>query len=217
MRPDERIRDQLSMAEKKTRDALKGANGDGSPNAATLLTELALCQRGLLSLIQRTVSTIEPVAKQSLASVVFTLTGLIQATEMAAIKVLDEAEGLGNDRDRISKALTRIQPFVNMSEPTAASQWAEAEDGVRKLFGRVLAIMSAMAFQDLTAQHLNVAIQSLEETRGRLLQLVAVLEVPVDIDEPVSETLADKITNPGTTDGSHQALADQLWAEMKER
>jgi chemotaxis regulatin CheY-phosphate phosphatase CheZ len=217
MKPDERTRGQVSATEKKTRDVLKALNGDGSPNAATLLTDLALAQRGLLSLVQSAVSTIEPVAKQSLASVVFTLTGLIQATEMAAVKVLDEAEGLGNDRDRIIKALAKLQPHVNLSDPTASRNWAEAEDGVQKLSGRVMAIMSAMAFQDLTAQHLNVAIQSLEETRGRLLQLTATLDVPVDSPEPETAEPADKIAHPATPDGSHQALADQLWAEMKER
>lgn len=217
MKPDDRIRPQLSVTDKKSKEVLRALNGDGGPSAAMLLTDLGLCQRGLLSLVQTTVSTLEPVAKQTLASVVFTLTGLIQATEMAAVKVLDEAEGLGNDRDRITKALARLQPYVNLSDATAARVLAEAEDGVQKLSGRVMAIMSAMAFQDLTAQHLNIAIQSLEETRTRLLELVGRLDVPVDSEEPAPPTPAEKLPHPAPSDNSHQALADQLWAEMKER
>ncbi|MGH7263530.1 MAG: hypothetical protein ACREMB_01590 [Candidatus Rokuibacteriota bacterium] len=217
MKPDDRTRAQLSVTDKKSKDVLRALNGDGGPSAATLLTDLALCQRGLLSLVQTTVSTLEPVAKQTLASVMFTLTGLIQATEMAAVKVLDEAEGLGNDRDRITKALARLQPYVNLSDATATRSLAEAEEGVQKLSGRVMAIMSAMAFQDLTAQHLNVAIQSLDETRARLLELVGRLDVPVDSEEPAPATPAEKLTPPAPSDNSHQALADQLWAEMKDR
>jgi chemotaxis regulatin CheY-phosphate phosphatase CheZ len=141
--------------------------------------------------------------------VAFTLSGLIHATEMAASKVLDHAEGLAAERDRLGKALGRLEPLLPGGNAGAKRAWLDVMECSQALSGRVMSIMSAMAFQDLTTQHLTSAIKSVEQVREQLLQILVLLDIPVEAEEGPRRVVVPE--------AARQTLADQLWAEMKER
>jgi chemotaxis regulatin CheY-phosphate phosphatase CheZ len=76
--------------------------------------------------------------------------------------------------------------------------------------------MSAMAFQDLTTQHLAGAIKAVDETREQLTEVLVMLDLPVQVEGEMEPQRPGTSVN-SSSDGSRQALADQLWAEMRER
>ncbi len=193
-----------------------GDHNSESVSATTLLVELAQCQRGIRTLLHTAVASLLPASKHTLPSVAFTLTGLIHATETAANKVLDEAEGLGSERDRLVKALGRLEPFLSL-DPAARRAWTDVMECSQAVSTRVISIMSAMAFQDLTTQHLSAAIKSVEEVRDRIIHTLSVLDLPMEPEEPAAPRQDRVGTLAATGGGSRQALADQLWAEMRER
>src|SRR5262245_3161235 len=165
-----------------------GRGPEGAPAAALvsatdLLVELAQCQRGIRGLLRTASATLGPMTSQTLPSVAFTLSGLIHATEMAANKVLDHAEGLASERDRLGKALARLEPLLPAGNPTVKRAWLDVMECHQALSGRVMSIMSAMAFQDLTTQHLASAIKSVEQVREQLLQMLVLLDIPVESDD----------------------------------
>ncbi len=196
--------------------ALVGGNGD-CVSATDLLVELAQCQRSIRSLIRAAISGLVPVSNQTLPAVAFTLGGLIHATEMAANKVLDHAEGLASERERLGKALARLEPLLDMSNPTAKRAWLDAMECNQALTGRVMSIMSGMAFQDLTTRQLTSAIKSVDETRHQLSQILVLLDLPVEMEEPDGEGAARRGPRPSFQVESRQGLADRLWAEMTQR
>jgi chemotaxis regulatin CheY-phosphate phosphatase CheZ len=217
MKPDEAGNNQSALRVNRERATTGGEivhHPDGV-SATSLLVELAQCQRGIRALLHAAMSTVEPIAKQTLPSVSFTLTGLIHATEVAANKVLDQAEQLASDRDRLGKALARLEPYVSKSDPAARRAWTDVTECSQTLATRLVGIMSAMAFQDLTTQHLAGAIKAVDETRESLTEVLVMLDLPVQAEEPEPPRPGTSVNS--TPDGSRQALADQLWAEMRER
>lgn len=198
-----------------------GSRGDAGNHpdgvsATSLLVELAQCQRGIRALLHAALATVEPIAKQTLPSVSFTLTGLIHATEVAANKVLDQAEQLASDRDRLGKALARLEPYVSKTDPASRRAWTDVTECSQTLATRLVGIMSAMAFQDLTTQHLAGAIKAVDETREQLTEVLVMLDLPVQVEGEMEPQRPGTSVN-SSSDGSRQALADQLWAEMRER
>ncbi len=189
-----------------------GANGE-CVSATDLLVELGACQRGIRGLLRTASATLGPISSQTLPAVAFTLSGLIHATEMAANKVLDHAEGLASERERLGKALGRLEPLLPGGNAAAKRAWLDVMECSQGVAGRVMSIMSAMAFQDLTTQHLAGAIKAVEEVREQLLQTLVLLDLPVSAEEGDGRK-AQKAAAP---EGSRQALADQLWSEIKER
>jgi chemotaxis regulatin CheY-phosphate phosphatase CheZ len=187
---------------------LGGGNG-ASVSATDLLVELGQCQRGIRGLLRTASATLGPMTSQTLPAVAFTLSGLIHATEMAANKVLDHAEGLAAERERLGKALGRLEPMLGGSQAGAKRAWQDVMECQQALAGRMMSIMSAMAFQDLTTQHLGSAIQSVEQVREQLLQMLVLLDIPVEAEEEPRPVVVEPA-------GVRQALADQLWAEMKD-
>jgi len=214
----------LRIGPERIGELLIAAKGATSPETAAvsasgLLVELSQCLNSLLDLLQTTVSCIRPTSNQTLPSVAMTLSGIVQATETAALKVLDETEALGSDRDRLCEALARLEPFVSTSDPAARRAWEESMESCQALSARIISITSAMEFQDLTAQHLAVTIKSVEEVRQRLLQILSLLYLPFEPEEPLPPPgkLTDRLGDPATLDHGHQALADQLLAELAEQ
>ena len=74
-----------------------------------------------------------------------------------------------------------------------------------------------MAFQDLTTQHLAGAIKAVDETREQLTEVLVMLDLPVQPEEIEVQQRPGTSVNSSSDGSSRQALADQLWAEMRER
>ena len=171
MKPDEAGNNQSAPRGGSRERAATGGDSVNHPDgvsATSVLVELAQCQRGIRALLHAALATVEPMAKQTLPSVSFTLTGLIHATEVAANKVLDQAEQLASDRDRLGKALARLEPYVSKTDPASRRAWTDVTECSQTLATRLVGIMSAMAFQDLTTQHLAGAIKAKQSTAAAM-------------------------------------------------
>ncbi|HEY3064477.1 MAG TPA: protein phosphatase CheZ [Methylomirabilota bacterium] len=169
----------------------------------------------ILAFVRKTVAEVRPACSQTLPSVTLTLGGIIQATEMAAEKVLDEAEVLAAHRQRLHDALTRLAPEL-MSAPAAAKQaLIDAARVVEAMSASITSVMAAMEFQDLTAQHLRATIAAVGGMRQRLGEVLALVNINVDAEvAPVK--IAEKLGAPAAVAPWRQDLADRLLEDMKD-
>jgi chemotaxis regulatin CheY-phosphate phosphatase CheZ len=151
---------------------------------------------------------------ETLPSVNLTLNAIIQATEVAAQRVLDNCETLAERQRAAASALAALVPFL--ADPRARAACvavAQAGAGVDEAVSNVI---SAMEFQDLTAQHLRAAIDTVTALREKVGNLL--LLANVDITGPAAPIkLADQIGAPSAPAFWRQELADNLMAEKKER
>lgn len=182
-------------------------------SAAEVLGQLSASLNRMLELLQVMVSTIRPPSANMLPDVTATLSGIAEATEHAALRVLDEAEALQDDQRKLGAALDRLRVVIPASNTSAQATWSEAAAYSNALSARALKIMSAMEFQDLTAQHIDKTVHCIEDVRERLRNVLSLFDLKV------RETVTIASTPLGTvryqTNHPEQALADQLLAERR--
>jgi len=184
-------------------------------NAGYLLTELAQCLNAVLSLVQTTIANLRPASEHTLPAVTSTLAAMVGATESVVNRVLDEADGLTAEHQRLLAALTRLGPFVNASNLDANAALLEAREASCAMTTRMTAITSAMEFQDLTAQHLSSAIKAIDGIQGRLLEILASLKIPLETNTLPPIRLEARIGSPAGSGPWRQTVADQHFAERK--
>jgi chemotaxis regulatin CheY-phosphate phosphatase CheZ len=155
------------------------------------------------------VSVAQPACAETLPAVVNTLGGIIQATETAAQKVLDETDRLTRHRQQLGHALSALRPMMAYADPAMKAAWNEARAAWDAMAAPTLSLVSAMEFQDLTAQHLNAAIEAVTTLREGLVGCLATISVKAESGAaPVR--LAEKLGAPATRATWRQELADQL-------
>jgi chemotaxis regulatin CheY-phosphate phosphatase CheZ len=184
-------------------------------NAGHLLTELAQCLNAVLNLVQTTIANLRPTSEHTLPAVSSTLAAMVGATESVVHRVLDEADGLTTEHERMLAALTRLGPFVSASNLDANAALLEAREASCAMTTRITAIMSAMEFQDLTEQHLNSAIKAIDGIQGRLLEILASLKIPLETNTLPPIRLEARIGSPAGSGPWRQTVADQHFAERK--
>jgi chemotaxis regulatin CheY-phosphate phosphatase CheZ len=183
-------------------------------NAAEVLDQLSGALSRMLELLHTMVSTIRPPSANMLPTVSETLSGIAQATEHAALRVLDEAEALQDDQARLTGALDRLRARLPAQDTEAAATWAEAAACSTALSARALKIMAAMEFQDLTAQHIDKTVRCIEDVRTRLRAVLQLFDV--QIRETVTpDTSPIGPVRPFAPNHDGQALADQILAEHR--
>ncbi|MBI4246972.1 MAG: protein phosphatase CheZ [Candidatus Rokubacteria bacterium] len=184
------------------------------PNAAEVLGQLSTSLGRMLELLQVMVTTIRPPSANTLPTVSATLSGIAEATEHAALRVLDEAEALQDDQARLTAALERLRAKLPSKDTEAAATWAEAAACSNALSARALKIMAAMEFQDLTAQHIDRTVTSIADVRERLRNVLTLFDLHVR-EAVLPDASPIGPVRPFTTNHDGQALADQLLAEHK--
>lgn len=184
------------------------------PNAAEVLGQLSQSLGRMLELLQVMVSTIRPPSANTLPTVSATLSGIAEATEHAALKVLDEAEQLQEDQAKLNAALERLRAKLPAKDTVAAAAWAEAAACSNALSARALKIMAAMEFQDLTAQHIDRTVVSIEDVRERLRNVLTLFDLQVR-EAVVPDVSPIGSVRPFAPSEDRQALADQILAERK--
>jgi chemotaxis regulatin CheY-phosphate phosphatase CheZ len=184
------------------------------PNAAEVLGQLSQSLGRMLELLQVMVSTIRPPSANTLPTVTATLSGIAEATEHAALKVLDEAEQLQEDQGKLNAALERLRSKLPLKDTVAAAAWAEAAACSNALSARALKIMAAMEFQDLTAQHIDKTVTCIEDVRDRLRNVLALFDLQVR-EAVVSDASPIGPVRSFTPSAERQALADQILADRK--
>lgn len=142
------------------------------------------------------------------------LEDVVAATELAAHRVLDEAERLSEDQEAIAEALRRVRadvpPHPLLDRIDAALHSAEQ---------RVLAIMSAMEFQDLASQRIAQVVRAVGEVEERLLGLLVLFRLeetgPAGPGEPpLATALLERLTDRLITSKGRQQFVDGLLAEF---
>jgi chemotaxis regulatin CheY-phosphate phosphatase CheZ len=181
------------------------------PHAAEVLDQLSTSLNRMLELLQVMVSTIRPPSANTLPTVSATLSGIAQATERAALRVLDETEALQDDQARLTAALDRLRAKLPPKDTDAAATWAEAAACSNALSARALKIMAAMEFQDLAAQHIDKTVRSVEDVRQRLRNVLDIFDVQVR--EAAVDASPIGAPREFTPSGDQQALADRILAE----
>jgi chemotaxis regulatin CheY-phosphate phosphatase CheZ len=158
-------------------------------------------------------ATIRPACDTTLPSVVVTLRGIIQSTEAVAQHVLDAA-------DRSSAAVARLRDGVAVLSSAASGdvpETREACDDVSQslevLATAIARIGDDMQFQDLTAQYLRAAIDTIEGLQEQLSQVLMILPSGAADEQTAPGRLAAKLGSPAMVAPWRQELADLLTKE----
>lgn len=146
-------------------------------------------------------------SSRTMPGVLRDLKDIVRMTEAATVRVLEEAEALLDEGQACSSLIAQAQRASADREAPEAAPLAEVQALVERGNGRVMAIMSALEFQDLTSQKIQRAFEVLEEVSirlGKIHRLVSFGEeaptpIPVPVEEP--EPADEK---------SGQDLADEL-------
>jgi chemotaxis regulatin CheY-phosphate phosphatase CheZ len=172
-----------------------------------MLTELSASVNGMLSALHAAVGMVRPSAMAA------ALTGIARATENAALKVLDEAEGLQDDQGKLNTALERLRAHLPAGDTAAVAIWEEAFGCSNAFSKRAMKFIAAMEFQDLACQHLGHSVQAIDQVSEQLSSILALFDIwPQD----TSNIMTDGLKLLGGADqalGERQAIADQLFAE----
>src|SRR6267143_2406400 len=145
-------------------------------------------------------ATIRPACGTTLPSVIVTLQGIIQSTETAAQHVLDAA-------DRSSAAVARLRDGVAVLSSDDVSESLEV------LATAIARIGDDMQFQDLTAQYLRAAIDTIEGLQEQLSQVLMILPSGAADEQTAPGRLAAKLGSPAMVAPWRQELADLLTKE----
>ena len=147
---------------------------------------------------------------ETLPALASTLRSMIQASEVAAQRVLDQAERLGAGRHSLCGALERLEPFIDQSTPEARETCRVVIDAVRTVSGCIEPLVSSMEFQDLTAQHLRASIEAVEALRERLTELLGPYDTPLVSGGQAPVKIETKLGSAAASSPWRQALADEL-------
>ena len=143
---------------------------------------------------------------RTVPGVLLDLKDIVRMTEAATVRVLEEVEALLDEGQACSLLIGQAQGASTDRDAPGAAPLAEVQALVERGNGRLMAIMSALAFQDLTAQKIQRAFEVLEEVNIRLGKIHHL--VSFGADEPLPEP---PVAEPEPADGqSGQDLADEI-------
>ena len=139
-------------------------------------------------------------------SVLDDLRDVMRMTEAASMRVLDETEALVDDSRTAARLIADVHARMSATEAAAVGiPMRELGALVERSNARAMEIMSALEFQDLTAQKVQRTFGVLEEVLVRLGKIQRL--VNADADGPIPPPPARAIGQEGT---SGQRLADEL-------
>jgi chemotaxis regulatin CheY-phosphate phosphatase CheZ len=180
----------------------------------------------LAAYINRTLhnlQTLDPTVKDSqreIPKVARHLAEIIQTTEEATNRVLEQTEHLVDEQMKVEQHLSRVGEMLHLVPKgnrvtEIARSLEETKEIQRRSQGRAMDIMAAMEFQDLTTQKIQKLIGLVAEVESRLLRLLVMfrIEDTADGGDP-----ADPIIATCTRDESalcDQGLVDQLLREFQ--
>lgn len=141
----------------------------------------------------------------TMPSVLDDLKEVVQMTEAATVRVLDETEALVDEARAATKLLAAVhQKARDAGIELLAEPMNEIEALVERSHQRAMAIMSALEFQDLTTQKVQRTFNVLEEVLVRLGKIRRLVE-PGDGTPAPAPAAA-----PASNGVSAQSVADEL-------
>src|SRR6266403_616582 len=158
-------------------------------------------------------ATIRPACGTTLPSVIVTLQGIIQSTETAAQHVLDAADRSSAAVARLRDGVTLLSSAASREIPETGEVWDDVSQSLEVLGTAIARIGDDMQFQDLTAQYLRAAIDTIEELQEQLSQVLMILPSGAADEQAAPGRLAAKLGSPAMVAPWRQELADHLTKE----
>lgn len=171
----------------------------------------------------RNLQSLDPTVKDSqreIPKVAQHLAEIIQTTEEATNRVLEEAEHLVDEQMKVEQQLSRVGEMLHLlpkgARLTEVLHYLDDTKGIqRRSQGRAMDIMAAMEFQDLTTQKIQKLIGLVAEVESRLLKLLVMFRIEGMATEsgdtdPILETCAKD--ESALCD---QSLVDQLLKDFQ--
>ena len=139
------------------------------------------------------------------------LRDVVRMTESATVKVLEETEALMDERRAAAELVAgALREAESGGAPAVAAPLRELDAMLQRLNDRLLAIFSALEFQDLTAQRVQRAFKVLEEVAERMVTIQTLIDVGQEVAPPA------RLEEPLPTEGkSGQDLVDELLAGFR--
>lgn len=112
------------------------------------------------------------------------LSEVVETTEQASMRVLNEIEQMVEEQMAVEEGLRRLATRLEAGQAHDPQQRATMQtlQELRVLHGRAqgraIEIMSAMEFQDITAQRIKKSIALISEVQNRLLRLLVLFNIP---------------------------------------
>lgn len=152
------------------------------------------------------------------------LSEVVQQTEQASLRVLDEIDRIADEQTAMGRDLQQLAVVVEKQwgtdeqRDTALQLLTRLREVHNRVQGRALEIMGAMEFQDITAQRIQKSMALITEIHDRLLRLLVLFNIPpdnkdgADADEQwktINDLAAASVSNP-----INQETADRVLAEF---
>ncbi len=149
--------------------------------ARGIIGELAMSINQTLQNLQHLDPTVKGSSRE-IPKVAKQLAEIIETTEAATNRVLEQAEHLVEEQTKVEQELSRATEMLHLA-PTAPTLRAclKILEGVkvvqRQSQGRAMDIMAAMEFQDLTTQKIQKLIALVAQVESRLLQVLVMFRI----------------------------------------
>jgi chemotaxis regulatin CheY-phosphate phosphatase CheZ len=173
----------------------------------------------------RNLQTLDPTVRQSqreIPQVATHLAEIIQTTEDATNRVLEQTEHLVEEQTTVEQMLSRVGELVHLvgKSPVQGElvKCLEATKEIqRRSQGRAIDIMAAMEFQDLTTQKIQKLIGLVADVEARLLKLLIMFRIEDATAEggPPDPMVATCAKNRSAL--CDQEFVDQLLREFQTR
>lgn len=152
------------------------------------------------------------------------LSEVVQQTEQASLRVLDEIDRIADEQAAMGRDLQQLTVLVEEEwgrderRDTALQLLTRLRQVHGRVQGRAMEIMGAMEFQDITAQRIQKSMTLITEIHDRLLRLLVLFNIPTDKKEgadadeqwkAINDLAAASASNP-----INQETADRLLAEF---
>ena len=153
-------------------------------------------------------------SSRTMPGVLHDLREIVKMTEAATVRVLEETEALLEDGQALSALTAEAQQAAAARAlPEITRPLADVQGLVERSNGRVMAIMSALEFQDLTSQKIQRAFEVLEEVATRLGKIHDVVALGKEVEPAAADTLRQQPARPDGKSG--QDLADEILLRFK--
>jgi chemotaxis regulatin CheY-phosphate phosphatase CheZ len=186
--------------------------------ARGIVGELARYINHTLHNLQQLDPTVEG-SRRDIPKVAVQLREIIEATEHATNRVLEQAEHLLDEHAQIDQHLQQAAAAAGAlpgTTPAGLGDSLAAAQGLQQgCQDRAMDIMAAMEFQDLTTQKIQKLIALVAEVEARLLQLLVIFRVE---DASAEGHPADLVVETCATDAAalcNQDLVDQLLRQVQ--
>lgn len=152
------------------------------------------------------------------------LSEVVQETEQASLRVLDEIDRIAEEQAAMGRDLQQLAVLLNEEWGKADRQNAALQTVARlreihgRVQGRALEIMGAMEFQDITAQRIRKSMALITEIHDRLLRLLVLFNIPPDekdgVDVDGKWKAINEFATASASNAMNQEMADRVLAEF---